>query len=365
MTVALAAVSALSLVSADAAASPASIAITNASFEDPVLADEAISGSDGPITGWLLSVTGTVSLDDLDWGAWNPPAAAFDTALPDGDNVALVFYASEIGIGEIALSQTTAGLLDHAIRYDLTAQVGDLSPLFSVFYDGFPGARAELRAGGELLASGGPDIVIEGNFSPIQVTYVAPSSLGQIGEALEVRLIDTNELAGGGVTWDLVSLRTTAVEAYDFSMGDANGSVSGIFSYTPGAASQAGIPTDATVLITHASGDLAGFASVDWTSGSIAAYEQTGEYRLGITSLSEAAIDFGFGAAPFDLSGPLPLGSFSESGSVAALLDAQVFAGSDPGANVTLTAAPEPNAVAITAAAIAVLARRARRRGAA
>lgn len=359
MTVAFAAISALSLAGAEAVASPASIAITNASFEDPILADEGFSDA---ISGWSLSVTGTVGLDDLDWGVWNPPAATFDTALPDGDNVALVFYASEIGNGEIALSQTTAGLLDHAIRYDLSAQIGDMSGLFSPFYDGFPGARVELRAGGSVLASGTPEQLMEGSFATIRATYVAPSNLGQIGQPLGVRLIDTNETSGGGVAWDLVSLATTVVEAYDFTIGDANGSVSGIFSYTPGATSQADIPAEATVLITHASGDLAGFASIDWTSGSIGAYEQSGEYRLAITSLSEAAIDFELGATPFDLSGPLPLGSFVESGTQAALLDALVFAGTDPGAQVTLTAAPEPGGAVLAVAAIATLARFARRR---
>ncbi|RIK98929.1 MAG: hypothetical protein DCC71_20725 [Proteobacteria bacterium] len=362
-TLALAAAITLALASA-IGASAATISIPNASFEDPLLADEAFAGPDGPISGWSFSTTGTVSADDYDWGVWNPPAAAFDGPPPDGDNVTLVFYAGDVGVGEMVLAHATASPLQAALRYELTVQVGDLSSAFAAVYDGFPGARAELRAGGALLASGGPDLAIEGLFSPITVAYVAPPDLAQLGEPIEVRLVATNESPGGGLAWDSVSLTTTEVEAYEFTLADGEGSVSGLLSFVPSASVSLAIPAAATMQITNASGDLAPFASIDWTNGSLTAYESGGRHYLSVfASGNEDGIELAFDAA-FDLSGALPLGGFSPDASAAYLLEAEAFHGGDPGADVALTRVPEPDATQLALAAVLALAVRARRRAA-
>ena len=337
------------------------IEIVNPGFEDPVLADDGFSG--GAIPGWSLSVTGTLALDDPSWGVWNPPDLA-EGLIWDGDNVALIFLPDRVGEGEVVLSQTTPVTLEAGVRYDLVAQVGDLSPEFDPVYEGFPGARIEFAAGETVLASDEPWLVGDGTYWYIDLSYVVPADHPQVGEPLVIRLVDANESAGGGVTWDGVQLWAIPVEVYRFSIDTQDGSLAGLFSYIPSEGLVgASIPYEATLEITEASGVFAFFGALDWgDDGGVTAYEEEGQFYVSIGAPTNAgyieiAID-----EEFDLGGPLPVAALSAEKTRVYGGGELIFSGSEPGASVTLTYAPEPGAAAGAGVALAVLAASARAR---
>ena len=163
-----------------------------------------------------------------------------------------------------------------------------------------------------------------------------------------IRLVDANESAGGGVTWDGVQLWAIPVEVYRFSIDTQDGSLAGLFSYIPSEGLVgASIPYEATLEITEASGVFAFFGALDWgDDGGVTAYEEEGQFYVSIGAPTNAgyieiAID-----EEFDLGGSLPVAALSAEKTRVYGGGELIFSGSEPGASVTLTYAPEPGAAA-------------------
>ena len=161
-------VAALALGAFAANAQASSITITNASFEEPVLADGAFIN--GSVPGWEGSGGGT----------FNPSAAAHGIEAAEGNNT----HFSNGG----TRSQTLADLADVG-TYTLTVEVGDRSDT------AFPGYSVQLGydVGGvfnPLTAVSASTPTPDNGFMTAEVTYtVAESDAGIIGKPLAIQLV--------------------------------------------------------------------------------------------------------------------------------------------------------------------------------
>jgi hypothetical protein len=214
-----------------ASVSPAAgvpIAIVNSGFEtDPV--SEGCFAVFTPF-GWQpydpfdLLNGGNNSIGVLDCTDW----IFFPDGAPEGVQVALTFLAATIGAGPAGLSQVLADVLEASTIYRLTVQVGNIASgtgpppcdQFGFFdLDGFPGYRVELLAGGVVIAADDNSlagVLGEGEFGPTAIRAAIPATHAQLGQPLEIRLINLNEAEtpedpGIEVDFDDVALEATPV----------------------------------------------------------------------------------------------------------------------------------------------------------
>jgi hypothetical protein len=200
-------------------ASAALISVINAGFEDPVLVDAGSTDTAPP--GWNFSF---VPENDGEGGVWNPPTGAYPAEAPEGDNVGWLWDYSPWGSGEISLDQTLLSVLTANTHYTLEVEIGDPLSYNGDDYDGFPGYRVELLAGGTVLSFDNNTLTItEGTFETSVVTFFAPSGHAKLGEALEIKLFNLAQPTPGGdgneVDYDNVRLTSVAIpEPSTFSM---------------------------------------------------------------------------------------------------------------------------------------------------
>jgi hypothetical protein len=189
-----------------AAASAQSIPIANHSFEQ-MPAGAGCFDAFGIPPGWI-----EYDPNDLFPGGGNffgvlnpgPTTYFLPGQVPDGDNVALLFFQGSIGLGELGLRQFLGVNLEGPRTYRLSVGVGNIASGASPvppcsngdFFDldAFPGYAVELLAGGALLDEDDDSLDIpEGEFrtSIIEVTIEADDP--RIGGELEIRLISLNE----------------------------------------------------------------------------------------------------------------------------------------------------------------------------
>jgi hapalindole H/12-epi-hapalindole U/12-epi-fischerindole U synthase len=122
----------------------------------------------------------------------------FNTVAPEGDRVAILFNSSRRGEGEYGITQVLTDTLQANTLYTLTVEVGNIASgtdLGNTFYNlnGNPGYRVELLAGGVLLSSDDNGLIIpEGEFALSTVTFMTDGSHAQLGQTLEIRLINEN-----------------------------------------------------------------------------------------------------------------------------------------------------------------------------
>ena len=152
-----------------AGAQAAPIAIVNAGFEMPVLADN--DATNNAIPGW----TGTDIGDAFNFGVYNPSAAFFPGQAPEGANVAFI----ERG----AIFQVLASVLQPG-SYSLSVLVGDS------LVDPVSPFTIELRAGATVLAQASAPAPADGSFTLVTAGYQATALDPLLGLPLEVRLID-------------------------------------------------------------------------------------------------------------------------------------------------------------------------------
>lgn len=233
----------LGLAALPAAAQP--ITILNPSFE----ANFAANGT-FPVqipTSWdLLDPGGIIDQSTNAVGVLNPTGAAFFPAgVPDGRNAALIYLESSGG-PPVSLRQIVGATLQPRTRYALSVGVGNIAsgiglpPFDFRFYDldGFPGYSVQLRAGGVLLAEDFNSLgatLAEGQFATTTVVFASGHSHAQLGQNLEVRLtnlnqIDTPEDPGIEVDFDMVTLIAAPICAADFN-ADLVVSVQDIFDF--------------------------------------------------------------------------------------------------------------------------------------
>ncbi|MBX7131720.1 MAG: hypothetical protein K1X67_03465 [Fimbriimonadaceae bacterium] len=177
-------------------------------------------------TGWQLVDPNSIVDQTMDAvGVLNPTGSTFFPAgAPHGSNVALIFLADNMGQGPVGLRQILNTNLRPVTRYTLRVEVGNIAsgygaPPFNQFFnlDGFPGYRVELRAGGVLLAQDDNSmfgLIPEGEFRTSKVTFTTGKTHPQLGQPLEIRLINRNEIdhpsPGIEVDFDLVRLDATS-----------------------------------------------------------------------------------------------------------------------------------------------------------
>ena len=146
------------------------LAVTNAGFEDPALAE--LASTDDVLPGWTGA--GGV-LADANFGAFDPDATFFPTGVPEGENVA---YIQDGEISQVLADTLAAG------SYTLSVEVGQslLDPA-SPF-------RVQLWAGATLLDEETAPVAAAGAFASVLVEYSASVGDPSLGQALEIVLVD-------------------------------------------------------------------------------------------------------------------------------------------------------------------------------
>ncbi len=156
-------------------------------------------------TGWdAFDPNGILGGGDF-LGALDPTGSTFfPSGAPEGINVALVFLDGDIGGGPVGVTQVLGDTLQPNTAYTLTVQVGDIAsgqgppPCDTAgFFNlaGFPGYQVQLLAGGVVLAQDNNTLaatLTDGAFDLSTVSVTIGSAHPQLGQALEVRLINLN-----------------------------------------------------------------------------------------------------------------------------------------------------------------------------
>lgn len=191
----------------------AALAVLNSSFESPNTANGTFNGNSttGP-AGWGWTVYNTGSATNRAFGVWDPTGTPSYVAIPDGQQVGVVFLDDALGI-EAGLHQVLGSTLQLSTQYTLTVGVGNFAPNVGNQWDftGFPGYRVELRAGSTVLASDNNTLTPgEGVFLTSTVTFTTGVSHSNAGQALAIRLVNLNG-PGVEVNFDKVSLNAEAV----------------------------------------------------------------------------------------------------------------------------------------------------------
>jgi hapalindole H/12-epi-hapalindole U/12-epi-fischerindole U synthase len=189
----------------------APITISNPSFEQPVTPpDSFIVGATAP-TGWTSF--GNLNMSTRVVGVVNPnDTILYVEPVPDGDNVGVTFFQNFSG-DEAGMQQTLAATLQLSTGYTLTVEIGNMAsapPPNDFDFDGFPGYRVELLAGGVVIASDENTAAPgEGRFLTSTVEVTTGNSHPQAGQALGIRLTNLDAAPGTEVNFDDVQLDAT------------------------------------------------------------------------------------------------------------------------------------------------------------
>lgn len=189
------------------------IAIANYSFELPVTPPDSFI-VDAPPDDW--TAYGSLTLTDRVVGVVNPAGTTlYVEAVPDGSNLAVTFLENFSG-SEAGIEQTLFATLQPLTQYVLSVEVGNMAsyvgpPAYD--FDGFPGYRVELLAGGVVIAMDANSVLpAEGGFLTSTVQLAVGEAHAQLGELLGVRLVNLDAAAGVEVNFDDVRLDATPVE---------------------------------------------------------------------------------------------------------------------------------------------------------
>lgn len=195
--------------------------ISNAGFEDSLLTDTDGINNDFTLTAppdWnLFDPSGLIPSDPNNAtsfvGAWNPPLSSYAAGAPEGENVAFILVNEPIGSGIVALTQTLSSTLMANTKYTLEVEVGNTVP-DPDFPDlgGFPGYQIQLLAGGNILALDDNSLnITEGTFETSSISFTVPDNHPNLGDALEIRLLNILESDGQEVDFDNVRLEAASV----------------------------------------------------------------------------------------------------------------------------------------------------------
>jgi hypothetical protein len=210
------------------------IPIDNAGFEDNPVAMGCFAVFQ-PNDWQLFDPNGIQGGNDVVGGIHPLGGPYFPAGAPEGDHASIVFLQGDIGGGPMGLTQTLDAVLVANETYTLSAQVGNIAsgqgpPPCDVFgffdLDGFPGYQVQLLSGGVVVAQDDNTLagaIPEGEFRRSIFEMTIPPDHPQLGETLEVRLINLNQIdtpedPGIEVDFDDVRLTTGC---------DKNGDVNG------------------------------------------------------------------------------------------------------------------------------------------
>lgn len=190
--------------------------IANAGFEDPVLADNGFT--ENVLPGWTAydpsNLFSTDPTQGSSYGAFNPGTATYPGGVPEGNNDAYIYLSNAVGSGVAGISQTLSDVLTANTQYNLTVDVGNPAA-YTGFPElaGFPGYAVQLLAGGNVLASESSLTPGEGAFGTSTLSYTASAGSAFLGQALEIRLLNTLSNTGTEVDFDNVRLNAISATA--------------------------------------------------------------------------------------------------------------------------------------------------------
>lgn len=197
----------------------ATITITNSGFEEPNLAglqptvgEEIFTFTTPP--GWkLYDPNGLIPTDtNLSTsypGIWNPSSAFFPDEAPEGDNIGAIFLIDAPGSGVVGMTQTLPDTLQANTEYTLQVEVGNPA---SDFFAGFPGYAVQLLAGDTILAEDDSTLAIaEGEFETVTISGATTTFEPNLGQPLQIRLLNTLETTGLEVNFDDVRLSANSL----------------------------------------------------------------------------------------------------------------------------------------------------------
>ncbi len=207
------------------------VSVVNSGFED--ISGESASNefTFGPLNGWDLydpnAITGGGEGGTFFIGTLTPNAPTnFTSGAAEGLRVGIAFnFAGSGNLGEYGMQQTLAESLEANTNYLLQVEIGNIASgtaQSGTFFDldGFPGYRVDLLAGGVLLNQDDNTlngVIGEGAFGTSTVSFSTGASHAQLGEALQIRLVNLNQVdasfpdANLEVDFDNVRLSMTAV----------------------------------------------------------------------------------------------------------------------------------------------------------
>ncbi|MGJ8655984.1 MAG: PEP-CTERM sorting domain-containing protein [Akkermansiaceae bacterium] len=182
--------------------SAAMLVVQNPGFEDTTGQNPYGEFTFGRPTGWQVYDPFEIHPSSgLAIGTLLPNGTEFfNTTAPEGNRVAILYNRSRRGDGEYGYTQVLTNTLLADTLYTLTVQVGNIASgtdLNGTFYNlnGNPGYRVELLAGGSVISSDNNGLTIpEGEFALSTVTFLADGSHPQLGQNLEIRLVNENFL---------------------------------------------------------------------------------------------------------------------------------------------------------------------------
>jgi hapalindole H/12-epi-hapalindole U/12-epi-fischerindole U/hapalindole U synthase len=181
------------------------ISIVNAGFEETILADD--TWIPNAPSGWMPYTAADLTLG-AGFGPANPPTGMYPSEAPEGQNVV---YLYGDGSGEFGIYQILAAVLTPNTTYTLKVEVGNPAAYDIWDFAGFPGYRIGLVAGGTILSSDENSLSpLEGTFETSTLTFTAPSNHSNIGDSLEIWLINPQLGPGLEIDFDNVRLDATS-----------------------------------------------------------------------------------------------------------------------------------------------------------
>ena len=227
-------------------ANAASVYITNAGFEDPVLADG--------VETWPYNVPGWVEYEPTyawEWEAFNPSSAIIAAEAHSGSNVVMTIAYDP---ATQYLEQTLTNTLQPNTRYTLSAWMADPEP-----HAPPNSASLLLYAGAQLLGTGTIQPVAEDTWTEGSLVFETGNSHPQLGQTLKIRIMfganASYRMMIDDVSLDATNIPpVTALYTWDGSVNNWNtphwnpGAV-----VWPGAVNEASV-TNGTMTIPDASG---------------------------------------------------------------------------------------------------------------
>ena len=192
----------------------AAITIANSGFEEPnlqglepIVGEEIFTFTTPP--GWQLYdpqslIPGETNLFTSYPGVWNPSSVFFADEAPEGENIGAIFLTQAPGSGVVGLTQTLASTLQANTEYTLQVEVGNPG---SDFFAGFPGYGVQIIAGDTVLTEdNNTSIIAEGDFETVTISFTTTEKEPNLGNFLQIRLLNTLENNGLEVNFDNVRL---------------------------------------------------------------------------------------------------------------------------------------------------------------
>ena len=194
------------------------IGIDNGGFEEPdltnqppVIGNEVFTFETPP--GWELYDPSNLIPDNPNLmtsfvGVWNPTSTFFTNEAPEGKNVGAILLAQDPGSGVAGFSQTLSSTLKANTKYTLQVEVGNPGD----FFVGFPGYQIQLLAGGTVMAEDNNTLSpSEGTFETSTISFTTSANDNNLGQQLEIRLLNLLNSPGLEVDFDNVRLDATSV----------------------------------------------------------------------------------------------------------------------------------------------------------